>query len=104
MEDYSRELYKLNKVFTSKAKQKSREKDKEKVVGGPRRDMKDSNESMELQEFAPLKLATLALDGVKNFQVSRTCVFEANNLPFSFQISNYYRRIFQLSTSSVILV
>jgi len=73
VEEYSRELYKLNKVFNSKAKQKVREKDKDKVGGGPRRDMKDSNESVAtLQDYAPLKLATLALDGVKDFQVSRT--------------------------------
>ena len=70
MEDYGRELYKLKKVFSSKAKQKAREKDKDKVAGGPKRDVKDSRDSMDVgKDYAPLKLASVVLDGVKDFQV-----------------------------------
>ncbi len=71
VEEFSRELYKLNKTFTSKAKQKARDKEKDSVGGGPRRDMKSKDSSDELKEYSPLKLASIALGGVKNFQVRK---------------------------------
>lgn len=73
VEEFGRDMYKLNKKFISKAKQKARDKDKDKEKGGGiRRDMKDETLADKAQEFAPLKLATLALDGVKEFKVHCT--------------------------------
>lgn len=65
-------MYKLYKMFSSKAKQIVREKEKEAgggVTGGVRRDAAGKG-SLDLEaQYAPLKLSSLVQENVKQFKV-----------------------------------
>ena len=63
-------MYKLFKMFTSKAKQVAR--DKEKAAGGGLTGgvvKKDKDSTTQKQEYAPLKLTTQIQDNIKLFKV-----------------------------------
>lgn len=67
-------MYKLEKLFLSKAKQVAKGKEKEAGVGlagGVRRDTQDAISSL---EYAPLKLASFMKENVKQFKVRPVCV------------------------------
>lgn len=79
VEEFGREMYKLYKLFTSKAKQIVRDKEKETgggVLGGPvRRDTAASKGSVSLElegQCAPLKLSGQVQENVKQFKVQIT--------------------------------
>ena len=74
MEEFGREMYKLYKMFSSKAKQIVREKEKEAgggMTGGVRRDAAAAAKgSLDLEgQYAPLKLSGLVQENVKQFKV-----------------------------------
>ena len=69
MEEFGREMYKLYKMFVSKAKQIARDKDKQgggALAAGVKR---DSSEPSEEEQFAPVKLSSLVQESVKQFKV-----------------------------------
>lgn len=70
-------MYKLYKMFSSKAKQIARDKEKESgggLAGGVRREssMSQGRESIE-EQFAPLQLSSKIQNSIKQFKVQCTC-------------------------------
>ena len=69
MEEFGRDMYKLEKLFLSKAKQVAKGKEKEAglgLAGGGRRDTQDVISTL---DYPPLKLASLMKENVKQFKV-----------------------------------
>ena len=69
VEEFGREMYKLNKLFNSKAKQLVREREREggaDLESGMKRDT--TKASLE-ETFAPLKLSSQVQQQIKQFKV-----------------------------------
>ena len=67
VEEFGREMHKLNKQFLSKARQKSQGQDGKDRVS-PRKGTKDMEDLVKM-DFAPLKLSSLALHEINEFKV-----------------------------------
>lgn len=68
VEEFGREMYKLFKMFTSKAKQIAREKEKE--SGGALTTNIRKDKKVEEPEFAPLKLSSQIQESIRVFKVN----------------------------------